>query len=79
MPTKKEVILVKNKNKSYLSKSIALIQKWKNAAFGKFLLIFKWNTQKRINSKLFFTYILIIVLLFFILFYFLLILFLILH
>ena len=35
-----------------LSQSIALVQKWKKAVFLKFLLISKWNRQKRANSNL---------------------------
>ena len=35
-----------------LSKSITLLQKWKNAVFGKFLLFSKWNGQKWTNSNL---------------------------
>ena len=36
-----------------LSKSITLVQKWKSAIFLKFLLIFKWNRQKKRKFKTF--------------------------
>ena len=35
-----------------LSKSIALVQKWKSVIFRNFLLVSKWNIQKRANLHL---------------------------